>query len=124
MYIVTVKSRLTLTAGICDLSKWVVACVALATNNAGPALALARLWVAGPREGTHRVAVTWETGVGAPWVVVKLLQTRAQKPHQQPIFNTEYTPAYEGGKRRCLHILKLLQLHGNTLYVYYILKIM
>lgn len=26
-------------------------------------------------------------------------------------------------KRRCLLILKLLQLHGNTLYVYYILKI-
>lgn len=80
--IVMVKSHLTLTAGIRDLSKRVVACVALAANNARSALALARLCVARPREGTHRVAVTWETGVGAPWVVVKLLQTRAQKSHQ------------------------------------------
>lgn len=69
------KSPLTLTAWICDLSKWVVACVALATNDARPALALAGLCVTWPREGSHRVAVARETGVGARRMVVKLLQT-------------------------------------------------
>lgn len=70
-------STLTFTAWICDLSKGVVTCVALATNHTGPTLALACLWVAWPREGTHWVAVTWQAGVRAPRMVMKLLDRKA-----------------------------------------------
>lgn len=71
------KKSLTFTAWICDLSKGVVTCVALATNHTGPTLALACLWVTWPWEGTHWVAVTWQAGVRAPRMVMKLLDRKA-----------------------------------------------
>lgn len=73
------KRPLTLTPWICDLSERVVACVALTTNHARSALALACFRVTWPREGAHRITVTWQAGVRAPQMVMKLLHVHRRR---------------------------------------------
>lgn len=64
-----------------DLGEGVVAAVALASDHAGLALALAAVAVTRSGEGAERVAFAQQTAVAAPGAVVVVLDTNEEEGH-------------------------------------------
>lgn len=86
------STALTFAAVSGDLSEGVVAAVALASDHAGLALALAAVAVTRSGEGAERVAVTQQTALAALGTVVVVLDANAEeelsdRSSNQPLYH-------------------------------------